>query len=158
MHLCIFVCIYDLFLHSNKITCSFSYESKVCFLPYFLPLAVLISCLPSLPSYLFHSQSRPSIHPNNISHPDLFWSWSHVTLNIVTDPGCIDLPVQASTATSCLITTVWNYHYHHHPLGKKSIEIHIYCMCLYVFVSVYLSCLFPQTYPHLFICIKICSF
>lgn len=53
------------------------------------------------------------INTNNISHPDLFWSWSHVTINIATDPGRIDLqrrhflpyndPVKVSTIRHRLV-------------------------------------------------------
>ena len=90
-----------------------SFPSFTCFVLYAADLSLSLS--PSLPpphsppSYSFQScRPIPGIHPNNISHPDLFWSWSHVTINIVTDPGRIDLPVSASTAISCLITTLWN--------------------------------------------------
>lgn len=96
---------------SSKIMNRFRMLSKFCIFIFCLSLFYSpdishLSFLPSSRSYLFHSQPHPGSHPNNISHPDLFWSWSHVTLNIVTDPGCIDLPVQASAVTSCLITTL----------------------------------------------------
>lgn len=59
-----------------------------------------------------------------------------MTLNIVTDPGRIDLPVSARTAASCLITTP-----RHPPLSiiinsivRKNSSIFI-CLSLCLFVS-----------------------
>lgn len=65
----------------------------ICFFGFFFTFPTIF-CSPIISSFSSSScwsfQAHPGIHPNNISHPDLFWSWSHVTLNIVTDPGRID--------------------------------------------------------------------
>lgn len=62
-----------------------------------------------------------------------------MTLNIVIDPGNIDLAVSASTATSCLVTTLWNPHDPSESPSSSSFRktrplLHVYMqlfICLY---------------------------
>lgn len=71
-----------------------------------------------------------------------------MTLNIVTDPGRIDLPVPSSTAASCLIASLWN--------PPWSVTIHIIMMIIQEKRAMFILCMYVCVFI-LFICNCTCG-